>query len=387
MTTAAKTPILSGEWWRDKASLEYAIAEHGPSNKAVARATGVSEFSIRKWRGRLGIAPSFDTGGGVRKIVTRDYDGADDTWLVDLIKKNGDTASVEQLANSADVSPKRIREALDRLGEGGYRISEEDRGVVLHRVAPDKTQLHPGLFDGEELTFGVVSDTHLGSNEEALDELHLAYDIFEQEGVTEVLHAGDLTCGLGIFRGQAPEIKIHTLDNQVKYAVENYPERAGIRTRMISGNHDLEGDAGKVGFDPVAAVAREREDIEYLGAYSAWLGVHGGGWIHLLHGKGGMSYAYSYKAQKLVEGYPGGRKPSILIPGHWHVQANFMARGVRVMFPGCFEWQSRFMQRLGLQPAVGFHIIHCTFADDGSLVQFTPRWFQYFEGRTVEAVS
>jgi hypothetical protein len=43
------------------------------------------------------------------------------------------------------------------------------------------------------------------------------------------------------------------------------------------------------------------------------------------------------------------------------------------------------MQRLGLTPAVGFHVIHCTFGDDGSLVQFTPRWFKFFEGRAVDS--
>jgi len=96
-----------------------------------------------------------------------------------------------------------------------------------------------------------------------------------------------------------------------------------------------------------------------------------------------MSYAYSYKAQKLVDGYPGGRKPAILIPGHWHVRAAFESRSVQVLFPGCFEWQSQFMQRLGLHPAVGFHLLEVTVGADGSVVQFLPRWFKFYEGRIV----
>lgn len=109
--------------------------------------------------------------------------------------------------------------------------------------------------------------------------------------------------------------------------------------------------------------------------------------MHLLHGKGGMSYAYSYKAQKLVDGYPGGRKPAILIPGHWHVRGNIRARDVEVLWPGCFEWQSTFLKRLGLHPAVGFHVLEFTVGDDGSVVKWQPTWHPFYAGRVVSAVD
>jgi hypothetical protein len=96
-----------------------------------------------------------------------------------------------------------------------------------------------------------------------------------------------------------------------------------------------------------------------------------------------MSYAYSYKAQKLVDGYPSGRKPAILHPGHWHVEGTIQARSVRVTWPSCFEFQSVFMRRLGLHPVVGFHVIEATVANDGSIVQYLPRDIRFFEGRMV----
>lgn len=382
--------VFEGDWWRDKAQMEKAISAF-ESNRAIAEAAGVSEWTVRKWREKHKLPPSTAKARGSERVVKTstvvlDPNALEPEWLLSKIKGK-DGYSIEELADLADVSPKRVREVLTDLSSQGYRISEEKEGigVTLSKVAPDKTNLHPGLFSGKEKIFGVVSDTHLGSNEEALEELHLAYDMFAKEGITDVLHAGDLVCGRGIFRGQDNEIKVFTVDGQVDHAVENYPLKDGIKTHIIAGNHDVEGDAGRVGFDPVAAVAARRDDFNYLGPYTAWMEAHGGAWIHLLHGKGGMGYAYSYKVQKLVDGYPGGRKPALLIPGHWHVRGNFEARSVEVLFPGCFEWQSIFMQRLGLMPAVGFHIIHCVFGDDGSLVQFTPRWFKFFEGRAVDS--
>jgi predicted phosphodiesterase len=374
---------LPERWWRDSKLIQEQVAKHGDLG-AAARANGVSPSAVRKGWADLGL-PARPSGRKAQGAST-----LEDAWLLRLLKRHGDDASVDVLADAADVSPRRVREALERLQAGGYRVNVSDEKVTLARVAPQGVNLHklsPKLFDGELLRVGVVSDTHLGANEEALAELHLAYDIFQREGISEVWHAGDWGTGVGMFRTHHAEAHVHTAAEQVDYLAEHYPARKGIVTRGISGNHDLEGDFGRIGFDPVAALANRRSDVDYLGEYGAWLELREGtgSWVHLLHGAGGMSYAYSYKAQKIVDGYPAGRKPAVTIVGHWHVRGNFQARNVELVFPGCFEWQSRFMQRLGLQPAVGFHILELRVAADGSVVEFTPRWFPYYAGRVVEA--
>jgi predicted phosphodiesterase len=254
-------------------------------------------------------APRSGPEGAGRVPGRRKSRTTDDEWLLALLKKHGDDATVEQLADAANCAPKTSARPRRRLGLAGFRIDSDDDRIVLQRVAPSKTNVHPGLFAGTDFRIGVVSDTHLCSNEEALDELHCAYDVFRQEGITTVLHAGDIVTGRGIYRGQEQETKEYTIDGQAEYAIANYPARDGVVTHVIGGNHDLEGEAGRVGYDPVKKIADARDDINYLGAWDAWL-EFGGAWVHLLHGKGGMSYSYSYKAQKLVDGYPGGRKPA-----------------------------------------------------------------------------
>jgi hypothetical protein len=373
---------LPAYWWRDRELLEQEVRRHGTLQATALAHGSPSDATLSSWW-RKHKLPKMSEG---RPPVLRPT--TEDGWLLEALKRLGDDATVDEIADSVDVSPRRVRDAAERLGLQGFRIQAGDDRVTLARVPPQQHNLHtlsPALFDGDILRVGVVSDTHLGAKEEALEQLHLAYDVFEREGITEVWHAGDWGTGVGMFRTHHAESKVHTSDEQVDYLAAHYPRRKRIVTRGIGGNHDLEGAFGQIGFDPVAAVAARRDDIDYLGPYGAWLELREGtgSWAHLLHGSGGMSYAYSYKAQKLVDGYSAGRKPSLLIVGHWHVRGNFMARNVEVVFPGCFEWQSRFMQRLGLQPAVGFHLLELHVADDGSVVQFAPRWFPFYQGRVV----
>jgi len=85
-------------------------------------------------------------------------------------------------------------------------------------------------------TFGVVSDTHLCSIHEKLDELHTFYEICRKEKIQIVVHSGDLLCGWGIYRGQENEVKVFGADNQITYTVKNYPKIKGITTYFIDGN-------------------------------------------------------------------------------------------------------------------------------------------------------
>lgn len=374
------------KWWWDPDTLRVAAAQHNYNMSELARQPGSpSRSTLQHAWNALGLPhPNTLADRPGKPDVDHPYQ-----WALDALRTAGDHATIEQIADIADRSPAKVRAALQQAGENGYRVQVDDTASVrLQRVLPDTpNRLHPGLFDGHNVRFGVVSDTHLGSNHQALDELHLAYDMFAQEGLSMVLHAGDITSGKGIYRGQDSEIHQHTLDGLVGYTVDQYPRRDGVTTHLIGGNHDLEGGAGRVGLDVAAAVAARRDDINYLGPYSAWLGVGDdpdhAPWVHLLHGKGGMSYAYSYKAQKLVDGYPPGRKPAVLLSGHWHVRGQFNTRGVEVLFAACFEWQSLFLTRLGLSPAVGFHVVEATFGDDGSLVRWLARYYTFHAGRVV----
>lgn len=387
-------------WWQDREKLLAAIRQHGSAQAAALASDGeVSPATLHVWARKHGIKLSRSTAGGTSIIDDSPQTPPEapvpeePEVLVrarDVLGRTKKAVSIEFLADALDVAPKRAREAVDLLRQEGFRVVDDDTApgsVRLEKLPPATPSVTRLSLQGDEITVGIVSDTHLGSREEALPELLAAYEEFEARGIDTVLHAGDLVAGIGIYRGQVANglaAGMNTYNAQVDYAAEVYPRIDGITTYMIAGNHDIEGEAGRVGFDPVKAVCYRRKDIVYCGAYHGSLELPNDAHVTLVHGRGGGGYAISYKPQRYVESLPPGRKPAMLIFGHWHVSGFFRHRSVTCLLAGCFEWQTDLLVRLGLQPDVGAWIVTLRLGDDGSVVGIKPEWLGFYAGRKVE---
>ncbi|HNS71504.1 MAG TPA: metallophosphoesterase [bacterium] len=84
---------------------------------------------------------------------------------------------------------------------------------------------------------GLITDTHFGSTKHLFIKKKKAYEIFSEEKVLMVLHAGDLSDGDGtVYTGQKHEMFLHGADNHIDYIVENYP-KATFPTKFVLGNH------------------------------------------------------------------------------------------------------------------------------------------------------
>jgi len=371
-------------YYRDRDKLSEMLAKHG-TLAAVSRATGVSERTLGIWTKRLDLPL-------VPAIVQNTDAGLDHMLDMarDFLDRSKESVTIESLADAMDVSPRRAREVIGRLQEEGFRVDEDENqpGTVrLNKLPPASVNVTRLRISGDEITLGIVSDTHIGSREQALDELHTTYAEFEARGIDTVLHAGDLVAGVGIYRGQVANGLLpgmHTYKEQVDYAVEVYPRISGMTTYIIAGNHDIEGEAGRIGADPVQAVCHRRRDFVYCGAYHGSVELPNGAHATMVHGRGGGGYAISYKPQRYIEGLPPGRKPALLIHGHYHVAGWFEHRSVPSLLAGCFEWQTDLLVRLGLQPAVGAWVVKLRLGDDGSVVGIVPEWIKYHQGRVVE---
>lgn len=373
-------------WYRDPEILQAELAEHGRLSQA-ARAHGVSPSTVQKAWQELGLPP-LPRGPSPRPLKLVAPDGnEDDSWLLDLLKKHGDDASVEELADAADVAPRVVRKAMERLGHAGFRLDEADGHVTIDRLPRPSENEHRLLFSGETYRFAVISDAHLNSKHCRLDELHMAYDMVVSEGIDTVYNPGDIVAGRGIFRGQDHEILNHTFEAQKAYAIENYPVRAGVTTKIISGNHDCEGDFGRAGADACHGVANERDDLDWCGMYAADFVLPNGAVMTMRHPMGGSSYAKSYKPQRFAESFEGGAKPGIVLFGHWHNYEAGFHRNIHMLNCGTFEGYGG---TLGLRvplgaPAVGFLICEATLAEDASVVRFKHEWLPFFAGRRARA--
>jgi predicted phosphodiesterase len=256
---------------------------------------------------------------------------------------------------------------------------EEKYGNELKRLIRIR-KITEHQFKSETIVFGCISDTHLGNICARKDLLKFAYEIFAQRKVEIVYHAGDIVDGEKVYRGQEYELYAHGLDAQVEDVVKNFPFKTGITTYFISGNHDLSFQK-TAGCDIGERIAEKRNDLIYLGQEEQDVILRFGkisALMRLFHPAGGTAYAISYKVQKAVESYSGGRKPNILLLGHYH-KAEFLPclRNVLSIQCGTLCGQTPFMRRKSIAAHIGFWIIECQLGKN--INRFKPEFFAYYE--------
>lgn len=335
------------------------------SHAEVARYLGMNERSLRRWRKRNGVFAN--------KMDDSAEEQSSALSLLTYLKK---PCTISELSEKFDKSIGTIEKWLESLSEEGYHIANYDNRyqIVTHATPSESKVNHTTTRTHRKIA--IISDTHLCSTCQQLTHLNHFYDLCVSEGITDVYHAGDLLAGVGVYSGQDEEIFCHTQNRQIDYAVENYPYRKGITTHIIAGNHDLVF-LKRRGGDPLVRIALERDDINYLGAYSAWIKLAENCSMYLLHPDGGAAYSDSYKLQKLIESFEGGRKPNIAVMGHFHRRCEISSRNVYGLLGACFESQTAFLRRKGIQPRVGGNILEINFNQDGSIQRFRAEFVNY----------
>lgn len=150
--------------------------------------------------------------------------------------------------------------------------------------------------------FLVISDTHLGSEDENLDYIKDAYMFAENFGIEHVLHGGDLLHS--DLNGVKEELR--NPHSQIEHVINNYPEHKNITTHILLGNHDFNLLVRTFNDDELLNELRNRKDFDILGFKKAYLK-----WFKLLisirHSMGGY-----YMPVRDI-------KSNISFTGHYHM--------------------------------------------------------------------
>lgn len=159
--------------------------------------------------------------------------------VLTLLQKRGARYKFKELMALTRLSLKEMREAIAELRKTQRNLvfGKFDRTYFLSDTPTqysNQTDLSQEMED--EGSFGLISDTHLGSDAERLDLVNEAYDEFERQGIKKVFHSGDLCDGENVYRGHNQFIKMKGGHAQAAYFIKMYPKRKGIVTYAISGN-------------------------------------------------------------------------------------------------------------------------------------------------------
>lgn len=279
-------------------------------------------------------------------------------------------------------------------------LAAKDRGMTVHQAGSIWSftkEPQAGTVDGlppyltkKDGTFicGAMGDTHLGSKYCRLDVLHDLYRRFKEAGVDRVFHTGNWIDGEDE-RKNRYDLHVHGMDGQIDYLAQEYPLIPGVKTYAVAGN-DHEGWYGQRNGIDIGRHAElllhkaGRTDWVHLGHMEAFLPIQhpktgASSMLHVMHPGGGSSYAVSYTAQKIAEGYEGGEKPAMTFLGHYHKMGYLRTRNIRMLQTGCTQDLTPWARGKKLRYEIGGWIVRGRIdAETGAIVSCSFEDFGYF---------
>lgn len=324
------------------------------------------------------------------EIETEEHDEVD---LEEIAAHLEDGLTYNQFYEIYGLSKERAQTAMDKLRRQGYTIDfkviDDQTGKRFFYI-PDERGKQYKIGDGDgRYRFALMSDTHLGSTAEHLDELNDFYDRLVEEGISMVFHAGDISDGIKVHKGHINVLKGEATnwDRMLNYVVDNYPRREGIHTIFIEGNHDHKFHR-RNGIHFGELISRRRDDLHYAGDSMARFVFDEENDIdmELIHPAGGQPYSVGYRVQTLYRDRPTEQRPTIAGIGHLHGSLYVQTEGVKAFYTGCWKGLTTWGKRKGHNACIGGWIVDLHI-EDGEVRSLVPQWIGYEAENTTNNFS
>jgi hypothetical protein len=354
--------------------------KHGIA-EVINRTPSTARDWIRSAR-QQGHAIEFDRATGKYHLEDEDpYQTAAELPHDDIQDAIVDGVHRDTLCEKYHTIPGEIETVIADLEANGFDVTRmgDAENPVYHSPSDLDNQFR---FKGDDsITVALISDTHLGSSAEHLHELHEFYDRCVDFGITDVFHCGDISDGWKVHPGHLNEIKPEAAgwDRLKKYVVDNYPQRDGITTHFIEGNHDNKFyNRNNIHFGEL--IGNRRSDLHYLGNSQATIHLNRAHetTLELIHPSGGKPYTTGYRLQTLYRERNMVDRPTIAGVGHLHGSMYAETEGVKGLYAGAWKGTTTYGKRKGHQAKIGGWILEIELTN-GAVSQFVPRWIGYEE--------
>jgi len=347
--------------------------------KVLKWAEGIRYDDVQDWIREFGGSP---VRTGIRPNLEVNENGINNDIRNNelLLKKIERGLKIEELKDFYKEPENIILSRIEDLKNNGYNVVELDNKYFLEKIAIPSENIIENKWEGEQIIkFGVVSDNHLCNKKQQLTFLNQLYNRFQKAEVEKVYNCGDLTDGYYKNRPEhIYELFRHGADEQVEYIIGKYPQRNGIITEFITGNHDdthLKNGGVNIG----RMIAKERKDMVYLGCSKALINLTPNCKLKIHHPDGGTAYALSYNLQKRIEAFKEGEKPNILITGHFHKLLYLFVRNVHCLEAGTTCAQTDWMDNKRISAHIGGWLVTIHVDNNGTITRFLPELIPQYQ--------
>lgn len=296
--------------------------------------------------------------------------------LLDLLSSAKTPVSENTLLETLGITRSQLMDAISSLDAKGYDIKRilhgrESYWSLVRFSSPDERKFYR-ILGKLEYPLLITSDWHIGSRGFSQEVFMKLIEDVKEYGVKDVIVAGDILQGRGVHKVEALDVKIWQIDKQEELASELISQ-IEARVHGVIGNHEekIKGSV-MVGHDPVKAIALMTDNFYYYG-HVANLELPNNRTLLMYHGKGGVSYAWSYRPQRFFDSLK--QKPDLLVVGHYHIMFDGIhATGARLILPGTLQRENSYLLSRGLTPVVGWYIILDWDEESLHMVQRTPKY-------------
>jgi predicted phosphodiesterase len=290
------------------------------------------------------------------------------------IKKETVRRNIREWKRRHGTQEKPFDEKLIRQLKERYSDAELRRMANGALVLPEHNAVKHS-FDGDQITIGALSDTHLGSKYTDTNMLDQAFEEFDKEKVDMITHSGDVHEGLSHRPGHMYECTHLGYSAQLEHSREVFGQWTNTPIYFVDGNHDrwfIKSNGAII----VKELCRDQDNLHFLGHDEGDININGI-IIKLWHGEDGSSYAFSYRIQKIVESFTGGEKPNVFLCGHTHKAISIFDRHIHCVSVGAIQKQSKWMRSKRHASHTGFYIIKMGISETG-VSWFEPKFYPFY---------
>ena len=296
--------------------------------------------------------------------------------------ENGEEACLAAFNIPRDTYTRYLREYKKHYGEDAELLlalkrrfsAEELSALVKGQSVISREHVTPKLsFNAEEITFGIMSDTHIGSIFTDEELIRQAIAEMQKQKCSFMIHAGDSVEGMMNRPNSIYELSHVGYKAQRDATVELFSAYTDP-IYMVGGNHNASFDTKfGVGMDITEDICARLPNAIYLGSLDGGFELNGAR-VGVFHGNDGSSFALSYREQRILDAMSPDEVPDLFVTGHVHKAFYMKYRGAHVICGGTLQHQTPFMRGKKLVAHVGWWVVKVGIVN-GKIAWIAPRWY------------